>query len=186
MTNGDEKIIFNHVPKAGGTSLIDFFRKVFGADRVFRHKNRDSKTDLYSPGIETLTEEELEHYQFFAGHFSYGNHTRFKTPVRYIGVVRDPWERAVSQYVRARGPRAAREDANSRTLEEYIEYRLGLKNKSAGKIFPDRNPDGTVRPESSERDYFRPLSCSLRRRPVGRYADRACPVLRSSRLGAGV
>lgn len=126
----DHVILFNHVPKAGGTSLIHFFTEIFGAERVFRHKARDSRTDTYSPGIETLSRDELSKYRFFAGHFEYGHHRLFDCPVRYLGVVREPMERAFSHYhfLRKHGPRNLREQALSMSFEEYLAFRLRLKD----------------------------------------------------------
>lgn len=123
-------IIFNHIPKAGGTSLIAFFRSLLGEDYVFRHKSRDSKSDLYSPGIESLSPQELDQYDFFAGHFGYGYHRLIKRPVRYLGVVREPLERATSHYLylRKHGPKHLKAQALEMTFEEYLEYRLGLKS----------------------------------------------------------
>ena len=92
------KIIFNHTPKAGGQSIIYFFEQVFGRNRCFRHRARNMKTNQHTKGIEELSEDELENYYFFAGHFDYGHHHIIPGPTLYIGVVRDPLERLISDY----------------------------------------------------------------------------------------
>lgn len=132
MANSDDKpqvIIFNHVPKAGGTSLIHFFSEIFGPERVFRHEARDGKTDKISPSIESLSKEQLDSYSFFAGHFGYGYHKLFDRSVKYIGIIRDPMDRAVShyRYLRKNGPRALKEQALEMTFEEYLEFRLSVQ-----------------------------------------------------------
>jgi len=55
-------------------------------------------TNEHSKGIEELSVEELRLYRFFAGHFDYGYHCMIKGSVLYIGVVRDPMERLISDY----------------------------------------------------------------------------------------
>jgi len=160
LKKNEYMIIFNHVPKAGGTSLIHFFTEVFGKDRVFRHKARDSRTDTYSPGIEDLTREDRQKYWFIAGHFGYGNHKLFNRPVKYIGVIREPLERAFSHYhfLRKSGRRDLKEQALSMTFEEYLQYRLGLKSNnivesSQISMLTGRN-DFSAAKEIIQRDYL--------------------------------
>ncbi len=118
----ESRIIFNHVPKAGGTSLIALFNEIFGSDRCWRHRSRDPITGLHTPAINRMPTEELETYRFLAGHFDYGNHERFTTPSLYIGVMRDPYERVISDYFfnKGQGREDLMEQTNRTTLEEYV------------------------------------------------------------------
>lgn len=119
-------IIFNHIPKTGGTSLIAFFQSLLGKERCFRHSTRDGKTDTYSPPIESLPASRLAELGFVAGHFEYGHHKRFVAPVKYISVMRDPIERLVSDYNfnRKSGRKDLKALTNSMTLEEYVDYKI--------------------------------------------------------------
>jgi hypothetical protein len=119
---GCNPIIFNHIPKAGGTSLIRFYESIFGKKKCFRHRKRDPLTDKHSPSIESLKKEEVERYMFFAGHFSYGYHALVGRSPFYIGVVRDPIERIVSDYFfnREAGRQDLKRIALQFTLDEYI------------------------------------------------------------------
>lgn len=65
-------IIFNHVPKTGGTSIIHFFEDLFGENRCYRHRSKDSETNTYTPAIDALPEEERAKLRFVGGHFGYG------------------------------------------------------------------------------------------------------------------
>ncbi len=116
------KIIFNHVPKAGGTSLIYFFYELFGPEFCFRHASRSAATGQHSPPIQKVPPKELERYRFICGHFDYGNHTRFKAPSMYLGVMRDPFDRVASDYYfnKGQGRDDLKEMANRLSLEEYI------------------------------------------------------------------
>lgn len=120
------KIIFNHVPKAGGTSLIYFFYDLFGTDLCFRHALRNGETGEHSPPIQKMKPSELEKFRFICGHFDFGNHTRFKSNSMYLGVMRDPFERVMSDYFfnKGQGRKDLMELANTLTLEEYIQEKL--------------------------------------------------------------
>lgn len=130
----DAVIIFNHIPKAGGTSLIRFFESLFGSDLCFRHRTRNSKTDQYSPAITSLSADSLNTYRFFAGHFEYGNHRLLTSDYLYIGVVRDPMERIVSDYYfnKARGRQDLREMANRMDVNDYIKSKLSNPKSNMG------------------------------------------------------
>lgn len=125
----ESRIIFNHVPKAGGTSLIALFNEIFGPDRCWRHRARNAATGLYTPAINKMPTEELETYRFLAGHFDYGNHARFTTPSLYIGVMRDPYERVISDYFfnKSQGREDLMEQTNRMSLEEYILEKMALE-----------------------------------------------------------
>ncbi len=118
----ESKIIFNHIPKAGGTSLLYLFYEIFGVERCFRHRSRDAVTGDYTPAITKLAPEEREQYRFIAGHFDYGHHELFASPVLYIGVMRDPFERVISDYYfnKTQGRDDLKDLANRLSLEDYI------------------------------------------------------------------
>ncbi len=116
------RIIFNHVPKTGGTSLIHLFREIFGRELCFRHRVRNAKSKTISPGINSVPPKKLETYRLVAGHWNFGNHTRFTSPSLYVGIMRDPLDRVVSAYYYARtlGREDQKELTNRLSLEEYI------------------------------------------------------------------
>lgn len=119
-------IIFNHIPKAGGTSLTDLFRKIYGPDKCFRHRARSGKDDKYSVAIGALEKRQLNQFLFLSGHFDFGNHTRFQKPVKYISVVRDPIDRVISDYYfnQQRGRKDRQDLTAEKSLNEYIQLKL--------------------------------------------------------------
>ncbi|MEO1193675.1 MAG: sulfotransferase family 2 domain-containing protein [Pseudomonadota bacterium] len=119
-------IIFNHVPKAGGTSLIYLFHEIFGAERCFRHAARDHHSGAVSPPIRKVPRDELNGYRFLAGHFDYGHHALIDRPALYVGVVRDPMDRLLSDYAfnRTQGKEELRELTSRLSFQEYIESKL--------------------------------------------------------------
>lgn len=108
--------IFNHVAKAGGTSLFRFFGGVFGESSVFRHRARNMKTNEYSKAIDELTEAERSELRFVGGHFGYGKHALFDREYYYLAVVRDPEERFVSNFY------FNREKGRPDVREQYLKY----------------------------------------------------------------
>lgn len=118
------KIIFNHTPKAGGTSLHYFFQDLFGPDKVYRVNVRVPTEEIYT--IEKMTEEEKQRYQIFQGHFKYGNHKFFSQPCLYIGIVRNPIDRIISNYyyLHRRGEEERKQKVQQQTLTEYFESQI--------------------------------------------------------------
>lgn len=75
MTCHDYKIIFSHIPKTAGTSILDTFGKV----------KKKQKKILSKPEHKTLFEIKLENSQVFWEYYKFT-------------VVRNPWEREWSLY----------------------------------------------------------------------------------------
>lgn len=119
-------VIFNHIPKTGGTSIIQFFNDLFGPDRCYRHRARDSRTNTYSPAIDSVPEAQRARLRFVAGHFGYGKHLLFPRPHAYIGFVRDPVDRFLSDYffIRKSGSPRHRDLALKLNPDEYLQAKL--------------------------------------------------------------
>ncbi len=156
------KIIFNHVPKAGGSSLYFFFQDLLGPEKVFRSKTRNVDTEIK---MEDLSAEDKEKHSIFQGHFNYGHHKLFEQPCLYFGIIRDPIERIVSNYyyLRKKGLGEARKYAMSVTLEEYFEGRIKESETSIGHT-QTKFLTGQISPEKAreiiQNDYF--LACTTR------------------------
>lgn len=133
-------IVFNHVTKAGGTSLFAFLQATFGAERCHWHKERDRVTHEIAPALGELPERTLRVLRVASGHFDYGMHERLEALldrrqtvenlVFNIGLVRDPLERLLSDYhfSREQGSPKYREIALSMDFDAYVRSKLKNPN----------------------------------------------------------
>lgn len=129
-------IVFNHVTKAGGTTLFGFLQATFGAERCHWHKERDRVTQELSPALEELPSSRRRDLRVASGHFDYGKHElmeavfdgrqKVEDLVFNIGLVRDPLERLLSDYhfSREQGLPRYREIALSMDFEAYVRSKL--------------------------------------------------------------
>jgi len=126
------KIIFNHVPKAGGSSLYYFFQELFGEERVYRFHSREVTGSTLT--MEKLTDQQKEVFKIFQGHFRYGYHRIFSEPCLYIGVMRHPVDRIISNYfyTKTRGREDRKLEAEKMTLTEFVEDQMKDKKRSFG------------------------------------------------------
>ncbi len=93
-----ETVFFLHIPKCGGTTLIEqVIEKNFlpGERITFYEHSTESLIGL----LKDMQEAEQKKIKCIAGHFGYGVH-RFYTagPAHYITLLRDPIERTISHY----------------------------------------------------------------------------------------
>lgn len=128
-------IILNHVPKAGGQSLMDLFERIFGKEMCFRSRARDMKTNQYSRHVDELSHEEINGFKFIGGHFDYGYHERIDGLAFYVAVVRDPMERLISDYWfnRKHGRPDLKKMTNEMSLEEYAKSKINNPNSKMGR-----------------------------------------------------
>lgn len=118
-----KKVLFLHIQKTAGTSIVDIARQTYGQDIV-------SHGD-YS----TLSLDELSQIRFVSGHFGYDFARRLMTDRYTFTFLREPKERVLSLYHYCRGLPAAESHmaklANSSNLEEFI---LSSKSDSIARV----------------------------------------------------
>lgn len=83
------KLVFVHIPKTGGTSVHHFFRDFFNKDEICPERFR---------GLGKYTEQELESYRFFSGHFFLNSTKRIPGQKFVFTILRNPKDRIISLY----------------------------------------------------------------------------------------
>jgi hypothetical protein len=137
----DDVLVYIHIPKTGGTSLIKILDAQFAPGEIFPvHSTREAEQ---RGGISLSP---TRRYRFLRGHFRFGPFDdciyRFvtQTPI-LITVMRDPIERTISSYrhILRRPENALHREFNERgiTLSEYVtlpEYAPRVVNHQARQI----------------------------------------------------
>ena|GEM_PF-1511386 len=83
------KLYFFHIHKVGGNSLVKVLRKGYSENEIL-------PVGLWREII-ALPREEIMRYRFFSGHFGTGLYSLLKEEPPTVTLLRDPFERAVSQ-----------------------------------------------------------------------------------------
>lgn len=115
---GGRTVIFQHIPKAAGSTLIfTVLMQRFARDRSFI-----CGTDGVLGDFLALPDERRAGLDFLAGHVDFGIHEHLGGPGAYFAFVRDPVERVVSHYFFIRNsPRHRyRQEAQEMDMEAFI------------------------------------------------------------------
>lgn len=86
-----------HMPKAGGTTLTDILRSVYGPRLLTAHPLR-GWPQQWPPEFLTHIAQHRQDYDAFSGHAAYGIHELFGRETVYLSSVRDPVARFESFY----------------------------------------------------------------------------------------
>jgi hypothetical protein len=121
LVRDDRSIIYVHLPKCGGTTfnrIIEWeypLLEVFSIDPSFF---RWSYQHLLR-----WPQERLARIKVFKGHMPFGLHKRLSQPATYITVLRDPIDRAISQYYfpLTRRLQPQHRVVKNLTMEEYVQ-----------------------------------------------------------------
>lgn len=130
-------ILFLHVPKAAGTSLISILRKVYGRYSVYGLSNLDLDGSIKD--YINLSFDEKSRIKAIHGHFLFGIHRYVPSQFSYITFIREPVKRVVSHYHHIRNHPdhyAYQQGFNSETtLLEYIHSDIAFHETHDGQVW---------------------------------------------------
>ncbi len=117
-------IVFNHIPKTGGTTLRIILNRVYGEEAVFFINSRNIQGSLNE--IKEMPDEDRQAYRVISGHAAEMFEKYFEDPFR-ISVLREPLSLFLSQYHYLKySPNSNFLDEVSklRSEEEYLAYAI--------------------------------------------------------------
>ena len=107
--------IFMHIPKTGGTTLNELFKKQYKLNEIFDHDSFQMKMMK----MDELTDMEKRNIKAITGHYFYGIHQEFSRPFNYFTMLREPVDRVISSYYFLKDY-PGYEMVKNMTLEEFV------------------------------------------------------------------
>src|SRR5262249_13865426 len=127
-------LIHLHIPKTGGTSLNSIVQHGFRNDEVFGVEVFDNMGPELRDGLglarfdyclqlgAAYRPEDWHRIRYVTGHVPFGLHRAFGGQVKYFTVLRDPFDRIISEFFhRIQENNPIRDDGRTLTFEEYVE-----------------------------------------------------------------
>ena len=91
--------VFLHIPKASGTTIRTIISREYGAAATAYYEPETENYEHHDSPEAYLTTRLAEgNVRLITGHMRYGVHEFLRQPCRYFSMVRDPIERALSEY----------------------------------------------------------------------------------------
>lgn len=115
--NAGRALIFTHMPRTGGTTLIWAVEPIFPRRAVLLFHFGDGLDKLTS-----LSEKRRSDLRFIAGHCPYGIHTYLTVPADYITLLRDPVKAFLSMYQHIQT--LAAHPGRGMSIEAYLEFQV--------------------------------------------------------------
>jgi galactose-3-O-sulfotransferase len=119
--NSDPAIIFLHLPKCGGTTLNRIIEWEYAPTQVFSVDPSFFRWSYHR--LIQWPAQRLARMRVFKGHMPFGLHKLLPQPATYITILRDPVDRAVSEYYYALSRKIHPQHRTMKklTLEDYIQ-----------------------------------------------------------------
>jgi Sulfotransferase family len=123
-------IIFMHIPKTGGTTLNDIFKKSYAENEIYDHVPLEAMRNHFSQ-----LKEDKKVIKAISGHHFYGIHDLFSKPYTYFTMMRNPIERVISLYYFLKTyPGYYEENMRNMSFEEYIDWDPQARNGQIHQI----------------------------------------------------
>ena len=91
----NNKIIFLHIPRTGGTTFRDILERFYHSENVIEIKKFIESEET----IRTYTKDEQSKIKLIKGHLNFGIHELINGDCKYITFLRDPVKRAYSHFI---------------------------------------------------------------------------------------
>lgn len=96
ISSSNRLVIFVHIQKTAGQTFRTILNQKFGSDRCLEIGKSAHHVSIQCLG--KMPKEKRDEFHCVMAHLPYGLHTYFDKPCYYITLLRDPVERAVSQF----------------------------------------------------------------------------------------
>lgn len=120
----DTPILFNHIPKTGGTTLRIVFNRIYGSSIIFFLKSKNIEESVLE--FKELSSFEREKYKVISGHGSMYLESSLKKPF-IIASIREPQSLFLSQFEYLRKSTNSiflKEVSKLKTIDEYLQYAI--------------------------------------------------------------
>ena len=120
----NNKIIFLHIPRTGGTTFRDILERFYHSENVIEIKKFIESEET----IRTYTKDEQSKIKLIKGHLNFGIHELINGDCKYITFLRDPIKRIVStfKYANNNVNHSDHDFVRSISLQDYIESKRNL------------------------------------------------------------
>jgi hypothetical protein len=119
MKTNNDKLLFIHIPKTGGSTLQSILNRAYGKNQVFDVQNNRKAFEF-----DKLSPAEKQLKSVIKGHMAYGHHAHYSDTdnVSYITMLRNPISRLISNYY------FILKQENHHTHKKLIENNYSLKD----------------------------------------------------------
>ena len=116
-------LVFTHIPKTGGSTLNALLLRQFPREKMFHILDA-----LHCEAFLAMSDEERDRFDCIIGHVPACIHNFISRPCRYIVLLREPLERAISDYyymlTNSAHPRHEEYTGKKMTLEQHLRARI--------------------------------------------------------------